>query len=66
MINRQNILLIAITTSFLIGCDSQEDMGSNPLRAKAQEIERQQEQLGREQETEYGSAVSESFKKNSE
>ena len=64
--NCKNILLIAITSSFLMGCDSQEGMGSNPLRAKAQEIERQQEQAGREQETEYGSAISESFKKNSE
>ncbi|MBQ0725553.1 MAG: hypothetical protein KBT51_09180 [Cycloclasticus sp.] len=50
----------------MIGCDEQEEMGSNPLRAKAREIERQQEQAGREQETEYGSAIAKSFKKNSE
>lgn len=49
-----------------MGCDSAEDMGSNPLRIKAREIEQQQEQTGREQETKYGSAISESFKKDSE
>ena len=41
-------------------------MGSNPLRAKAKEIKHQQEQVGREKETQYGSAISESFKKNSQ
>ena len=46
----KNILLIALASSFLIGCDPQEDMGSNPLRAKAHEIEQKQEQEGREQE----------------
>jgi|GEM_PF-821923 hypothetical protein len=64
--NCKIILLVTITSLALIGCDGQEDMGSNPLRAKAREIERQQEQAGREQETEYGSAIAKSFKKNSE
>jgi len=64
--NSKNILLMAITTAFLMGCDPQENMGSNPLRAKAKAIEHQQEQASREQETKYGSAISESFKKNSE
>jgi hypothetical protein len=64
--NCKNIILIAITTLFLIGCDPQENMGSNPLRAKAKEIKHQKEQAGREQETRYGSAISESFKKDSE
>jgi len=57
----KNLLLIAIATSFLMGCDLQEDMGSNPLRAKAREIERQQDIDGREQEIKYGKAISKSF-----
>ncbi|AGS39183.1 MAG: hypothetical protein ACJA2Y_001589 [Cycloclasticus pugetii] len=63
----KKILFIIVTSSFLIGCDGQDGMGSNPLRAKARDIEHQQEQAaGREQETAYGSAISDSFKKNSE
>jgi len=61
--NRKYILLIALASSFLIGCDPQEEMGSNPLRAKAHEIEQKQEQEGREQETRYGKSISKSFKK---
>lgn len=60
--NFKTLLLVAITASLLIGCDPQENMGSNPLRAKAKEIKQQQEQEGREQETKYGSAISDSFK----
>lgn len=56
--NYKNNLLIAIT-----GYDPQENMGSNPLMAQAREIERQQEQADREQETKYGTAISNSFKK---
>jgi len=55
----KNLLLIALTISFLGGCD----MGSNPLRAKAREVERQEQEqakAGREQETEYGKAISQS------
>lgn len=62
----KKILLITITTLFLVGCDPQENMGDNPLRAKAREIEQQQEQAGREQETQYGTEISVSFKESSE
>ena len=64
--NYKNILLIALVSSFLIGCDPQEEMGSNPLRAKAHEIEQKQEQEGREQETMYGKSISNSFKEASD
>jgi len=64
--NSKNLLLIALTTSFLVGCD----MGSNPLRAKAREVERQQQEqkaeATREQETKYGKDISKSFKESSE
>jgi len=63
--NSKNLLLIALTTSFLVGCD----MGSNPLRAKAREAERQQQEqaeAAREQETKYGKAISKSFNELSE
>ena len=62
----RNLLLTAIVTSFLMGCEAQENMGSNPLRAKAREVERQQEQPAREQETKYGKAISKSFKESPE
>jgi len=58
--NRKNLLLIALTAFFLVGCD----MDSNPLRAKAREVERQQQekvQAAREQETKYGKDISKSF-----
>jgi len=61
----KNLLLIAIAISFLMGCDPQEDMGSNPLRAKAREAERQHETASREQETTYGKAISKSFNESS-
>jgi len=58
----KNLLLIALTASFLLGCD----MGSNPLRAKAHEVERQQqEQAAREKETKYGKAISKSLNESS-
>jgi len=63
--NSKNLLLIALATSFLLGCD----MGSNPLRAKAREVERQQQeqaQATREQETKYGKDISQSFNDSSE
>lgn len=61
--NCKNILLVAIASAFLMGCDPQEDMESNPLRAKAHDIEKNQERDGREQETKYGKSISKSFKK---
>ena len=56
-------LLIALASLFLIACDSQGMMETNPLRSQALETERQQEQVGREQETQYGAEISQSFKK---
>ena len=59
----KHIILAALVSLFLLACDSQGIMGMNPLRSQAFEIERQQEQVGREQETEYGTRISQSFKK---
>jgi len=54
---------MALASLFLMACDSQGIMEMNPLRSQALETERQQEQVGREQETQYGTDISQSFKK---
>jgi len=56
---------MALASLFLMACDSQDIMEMNPLRAQALETERQQEQVGREQETQYGTEISQSFKNSS-
>lgn len=61
----KHIILAALASLFLLACDSQGIMGMNPLRSQNLEIERQQEQIGREQETQYGTRISQSFKKTS-
>jgi len=62
-IKYKGIILMALASLFLMACDSQGIMEMNPLRSQALETERQQEQVGREQETQYGTDISQSFKK---
>ena len=61
----KHIILTTLASLFLLACDSQGIMEMNPLRAQALETERQQEQVGREQETQYGTEISQSFKNSS-
>ncbi|PCI68811.1 MAG: hypothetical protein COB26_07630 [Piscirickettsiaceae bacterium] len=57
------IVLIISGALMLVGCDGEQNMGSNPLRAQAREIERQQQvKQSREQETQYGSDISKATK----